>query len=186
MDLDGRCTSIQLFGSRRSSFYSIDGRSENEKRSHDPLMDDSSKDDKSNTYSKRKIMRNVDRNIRENKELHRKNGENYFYDETDFRLGEDAFLDPSKVFSKRKKNKKKNNNDDVCVYKGNKKTADYSWNAATTNTRVKNERSNFKNNCDQVSNDDSCGYYLTNDDENEFCFINDTLTFAQPPHRASV
>lgn len=174
-DIDGRYTSMQLYESRRSSFYSSGAKSENEKRSHDPLVDDSSRDEKS-SYSKRKIMKNVNRNIPDPKKKQGKRVVNYFYDDDiDIRLEDNVLLDASTVFAK--KHRREEYNDSVCVYRRGE-AQEYSW---TVNRKPGAGRQH-----DLVSNDGSVGYFLTDDNENDCRFALDTLTFTQPPHRASV
>ncbi|XP_077297117.1 potassium channel subfamily K member 3-like [Arctopsyche grandis] len=179
-DIDGRCMSMQLYESRRSSFYSSGARSENEKRSHDPLVDDSSKDERS-SYSKRKIMKNVNRNIPDPRRSRQsRRVVNYFYDEDiDIRLEDNVLLDASTVFAK-KHRPRGEYNDSVCVYRRGD-AQEYSWTVNGRSTADPRRQGG-----DVTSNDGSVGYFLTDDNENNCRFALDTLTFNQPPHRASV
>lgn len=87
--------------------------------------------------------------------------ENYFYDDAVLHFDDEYAFDGTILFAKRRKSFE--NNWDV--------TYDM-------------PRSQYAP--DQVSNDGSYGYYLPDDEEQEQYFINDTLTFNLPPHRASI
>lgn len=85
--------------------------------------------------------------------------ENYFYDDAVLHFDDEYAFDGSILFAKRRKSVEKN------------------WEYACQMPR---------NHGDNVSNDGSYGYYLPDEDEQEQYFINDTLTFNLPPHRASI
>lgn len=86
---------------------------------------------------------------------------NYFYDDAVLHFDEEYAFDGSILFAKRRKSIDRNWEEFNCeLPKG------YG--------------------VDQVSNDGSYGYYLPDEDEQEQYFVNDTLTFTMPPHRASI
>lgn len=87
--------------------------------------------------------------------------ENYFYDDAVLHFDDEYAFDGTILFAKRRKSFE-NNWDITCDM----------------------PRSQYAP--DQVSNDGSYGYYLPDDEEQEQYFINDTLTFNLPPHRASI
>ncbi|XP_004923628.1 potassium channel subfamily K member 9 [Bombyx mori] len=87
--------------------------------------------------------------------------ENYFYDDAVLHFDEEYAFDGSILFAKRRKSIDKNWEEFACELPR-------SYGA------------------DQISNDGSYGYYLPDEDEQEQYFINDTLTFTMPPHRASI
>ncbi|XP_046974077.1 potassium channel subfamily K member 9-like [Vanessa cardui] len=86
--------------------------------------------------------------------------ENYFYDDAVLHFDDEYAFDGSILFAKRRKSIEGNWEEFTCELP---KNSIY----------------------DQVSNDGSYGYYLP-DDEQEQYFVNDTLTFNLPPHRASI
>ncbi|KAL4712442.1 hypothetical protein ACJJTC_007458 [Scirpophaga incertulas] len=85
---------------------------------------------------------------------------NYFYDDSELHFDDEFAVDGSIIFAKRRKSKDKRWEEYVCDLP--KKRA-----------------------ADQISNDGSYGYYLPDEDDQEY-FVNDTLTFNPPSHRASV
>lgn len=86
--------------------------------------------------------------------------ENYFYDDAVLHFDDEYAFDGSILFAKRRKSVEKN------------------W--EYTCEMPKNQYG-----ADQVSIG-SYGYYLPDDEEQEQYFVNDTLTFNLPPHRASI
>ncbi|CAG9109073.1 hypothetical protein JYU34_019981 [Plutella xylostella] len=139
--------------SPHSSFYSMNLRCENEKRSIDPLMDDF--ESEKSSYARKKIRKNIDRNTRK---------ENYFYDDAVLHFDDEYAFDGSILFAKRRKSL--TNWDDYTCEMPNENRPHCST--------------------DQVSNDGSYGYYLNPEEEESQYFVNDTLTFVPPPHRASI
>ncbi|GBP58676.1 Two pore potassium channel protein sup-9 [Eumeta japonica] len=134
-----------------SSLYSVNLKSETDKRSNDPLVNDY--DSEKSSYAKKKLMKNIERNT--------KKLENYFYDDAVLHFDDEYAFDGSILFAKRRKSI--DNWDEYAC--------------AMPNTAVAP---------DEVSNDGSYGYYLPPDDEEGAYFVNDTLTFAPPAHRASI
>lgn len=86
--------------------------------------------------------------------------ENYFYDDAVLHFDDEYAFDGSILFAKRRKSMDKNWDDFTC---------DMPKTYAI----------------DQISNDGSYGYYLPDDDQEQL-FVNDTLTFQLPSHRASI
>ncbi|XP_013174734.1 PREDICTED: potassium channel subfamily K member 9-like [Papilio xuthus] len=86
--------------------------------------------------------------------------ENYFYDDAVLHFDDEYAFDGSILFAKRRKSIETNWDEFACVMPKNPAYED------------------------QISNDGSCGYYLPDDDQQYF--VNDTLTFNMPPHRASI
>ncbi|KPJ14676.1 hypothetical protein RR48_04502 [Papilio machaon] len=86
--------------------------------------------------------------------------ENYFYDDAVLHFDDEYAFDGSILFAKRRKSIEPNWDEFACVMPKNPAYED------------------------QISNDGSCGYYLPDDDQQYF--VNDTLTFNMPPHRASI
>nr|XP_032525043.1 potassium channel subfamily K member 9-like [Danaus plexippus plexippus] len=84
--------------------------------------------------------------------------ENYFYDDAILHFDDEYAFDGSIIFAKRRKSVDRNI-DLTCELP----SAVY----------------------DQLSND-SYGYYLPDDEDEDLYFVNDTLTFNLPPHRASI
>ncbi|KAG6459027.1 hypothetical protein O3G_MSEX011168 [Manduca sexta] len=82
--------------------------------------------------------------------------ENYFYDDAVLHFDEEYAFDGTILYAKRRK-------------------IEQNWDFTCE----------LPKNYDQVSNDGSYGYYLPDDDQEQY-FINDTLTFTLPPHRASI
>lgn len=142
--------------SPRSSMYSINLRSENEKRSNDPLVDDY--DSEKSSYARKKLLKNIERNTE-------RRTQNYFYDDAVLRFDDEYAFDGSILFAKRRKSIECNWENFTCELPTN---------------------SSFHYGADQVSNDGSYGYYLPPEDEEEEYFVNDTLTLAPPAHRASI
>lgn len=87
--------------------------------------------------------------------------ENYFYDDAVLHFDDEYAFDGSILFAKRRKSIER-------------KWEDYNCEMPKSHA------------ADQVSNDGSYGYYLPDEDEQEQYFVNDTLTFQLPPHRASI
>ncbi|KAJ0171076.1 hypothetical protein K1T71_013275 [Dendrolimus kikuchii] len=87
--------------------------------------------------------------------------ENYFYDDAVLHFDEEYAFDGSILFAKRRKSIDRN-------WEG------FAWEIPK------------HYGLDAVSNDGSYGYYLPDENEQEQYFINDTLTFNLPPHRASI
>ncbi|KAH9634389.1 hypothetical protein HF086_010869 [Spodoptera exigua] len=87
--------------------------------------------------------------------------ENYFYDDAVLHFDDEYAFDGSILFAKRRKSIDRNWEDYTCEM----------------------PRTHGP---DQVSNDGSYGYYLPDDEEQDQYFVNDTLTFQLPPHRASI
>lgn len=87
--------------------------------------------------------------------------ENYFYDDAVLHFDEEYEFDGSILFAKRRKSIDKN-------WEG------FTWEMPKIYG------------ADVISNDGSYGYYLPDENEQEQYFINDTLTFNLPPHRASI
>jgi hypothetical protein len=87
-----------------------------------------------------------------------KRQENYFYDNSHLKFDEQYDFDGTILFAKRRKEQK--------------------WEEYLCELPKKA--------IDQVSNDGSYGYYLPDDEDQEQYFVNDTLTFNMPPHRASI
>ncbi|XP_053619203.1 potassium channel subfamily K member 9-like isoform X2 [Plodia interpunctella] len=114
-------------------------------------------DSEKSSYAKKKLMKNIARNT----SIKRK--ENYFYDDAVLHFDDEYAFDGSILFAKRRKSIDRNWDDYACEMPRN---------------------SNYG--ADQVSNDGSYGYYLPDDEEQEQYFVNDTLTFNLPPHRASI
>ncbi|CAH0731529.1 unnamed protein product, partial [Brenthis ino] len=86
--------------------------------------------------------------------------ENYFYDDAVLHFDDEYAFDGSILFAKRRKSINQNWEEFTC---------------------------DFKNSInDQTSNDGSYGYYLPDEEEQEQFFVNDTLTFNLPSHRASI
>lgn len=141
--------------SPRSSMYSINLRSENEKRSNDPLVDDY--DSEKSSYARKKLLKNIERNTG-------RRAQNYFYDDAVLKFDDEYAFDGSILFAKRRKSIEGNWDNFNCELPSN---------------------SLFHYGADDVSNDGSYGYYLPPDDDDQY-FVNDTLTFAPPPHRASI
>ncbi|CAG9569901.1 unnamed protein product [Danaus chrysippus] len=84
--------------------------------------------------------------------------ENYFYDDAILHFDDEYAFDGSIIFAKRRKSIDRN--------------IDFTCDLPNTIY-------------DQISND-SYGYYLPDDEEEDLYFVNDTLTFNLPPHRASI
>ncbi|CAG9796175.1 unnamed protein product [Diatraea saccharalis] len=84
--------------------------------------------------------------------------DNYFYDDAELRFDDEYAFDGSIIFAKRRKSLEKKWEEYTCE---------------------------LPKNPDQISNDGSYGYYLPDEEDQEY-FINDTLTFNLPPHRASI
>lgn len=103
------------------------------------------------------------RKLLKNIERNTKQMENYFYDDAVLHFDDEYAFDGSILFAKRRKS-----------IEGN-------WEDFEI---PKNSSLNYG--ADQVSNDGSYGYYLPPDDEEDQYFVNDTLTFAPPAHRASI
>ncbi|XP_072946000.1 potassium channel subfamily K member 9-like isoform X2 [Epargyreus clarus] len=82
--------------------------------------------------------------------------ENYFYDDAVLHFDDEYAFDGSILFAKRRKSFE-------------------NWDTSVPNAFG----------ADQVSNDGSYGYYLPDHDQEQY-FVNDTLTFNLPPHRASI
>lgn len=89
---------------------------------------------------------------------HNKRVENYFYDDAVLHFDDEYAFDGSILFAKRRKSINQNWEEFTC---------------------------DFKSTYDQISNDGSYGYYLPDDDEQEY-FVNDILSVSLPPHRASI
>ncbi|PZC79223.1 potassium channel subfamily K member 9 [Helicoverpa armigera] len=87
--------------------------------------------------------------------------ENYFYDDAVLHFDDEYAFDGSILFAKRRKSIER-------------KWEDYNCEMPKSHA------------ADQVSNDGSYGYYLPDEEEQEQYFVNDTLTFQLPPHRASI
>ncbi|CAH0403532.1 unnamed protein product [Chilo suppressalis] len=85
--------------------------------------------------------------------------DNYFYDDAELRFDDEYAFDGSIIFAKRRKSLEKKWEEYMCE---------------------------LPKNPDQISNDGSYGYYLPDEEEQEQYFVNDTLTFNLPPHRASI
>lgn len=139
--------------SPHSSFYSMNLRCENDKRSNDPLVDDY--DSEKSSYAKKKLMKNIDRNTR---------CENYFYDDAVLHFDDEYAFDGSILFAKRRKSPERNWGEFACEMPSGMQSYPP----------------------DQVSNDGSYGYYLPPAEEEQEYFLNDSLTFVPPSHRASI
>lgn len=85
--------------------------------------------------------------------------ENYFYDDAVLHFDDEYAFDGSILFAKRRKSIERNWEEYNCE---------------------------MPKNADAVSQDGSYGYYLPDDEDQDQYFINDTLTFQMPPHRASI
>ncbi|XP_068624716.1 two pore potassium channel protein sup-9-like [Battus philenor] len=112
-------------------------------------------DSEKSSYARKKLMKNIARNT-SNKRV-----ENYFYDDAVLHFDDEYAFDGSILFAKRRKSIDPNWDEFACELPKNPAYAD------------------------QVSNDGSYGYYLPDDEEQQY-FVNDTLTFNLPPHRASI
>lgn len=100
------------------------------------------------------------RKLLKNIERNTRRNDNYFYDDAVLHFDDEYAFDGSILFAKRRKSMD-------------------NW----EDFDVQNYQSNYG--ADQVSNDGSYGYYLQPDDDDQY-FVNDTLTFAPPAHRASI
>lgn len=100
------------------------------------------------------------RKLLKNIERNTRRNDNYFYYDAVLHFDDEYAFDGSILFAKRRKSMD-------------------NW----EDFDVQNYQSNYG--ADQVSNDGSYGYYLQPDDDDQY-FVNDTLTFAPPAHRASI
>lgn len=113
-------------------------------------------DSEKSSYAKKKLMKNIARNT----SATNRRVENYFYDDAVLHFDDEYAFDGSILFAKRRK------------------SIDGMWDEGLAGfVRAGDFQS-------QLSNDGSFGYYLPDDDQQYF--VNDTLTFNLPPHRASI
>lgn len=129
---------------------------ERDNRSNDPLVGDY--DSERSSYARRKLLRNIERNTATNDVQVDRQAVNYFYDDAVLRFDDEYEFDGSILFAKRRK------------------FVDPNWGVTC-------QLPHYTVNPDQLSND-SYGYYIPDDQDSYF--VNDTLTFNLPSHRASI